>query len=198
MVSKSQKTKTFIIETVAPIFNKNGYSGMSLSKIAEATKLTKGAIYGNFSSKEELALEVLRYAVRRVLKDLNRHVLMGNTSIEKLLNIASFYNKYYEYSMKFGGCPILNIGVDSNNQNEALTAVVRSYNQRILEKFAELIAKGKERGEIKKEVEEMVYAKRFFYMIEGAVYMSYIMRDNSFLRDVSATITTMIQRELRK
>ena len=44
----------------------------------------------------------------------------------------------------------------------------------------------------------MIYAKRFFYMIEGAVYMSYIMKDGSFLNDLSLTIKQIIKQELQQ
>ncbi|CAM1367500.1 TetR/AcrR family transcriptional regulator [Tenacibaculum xiamenense] len=195
---KSERTKIFIIETVAPIFNKNGYSAMSLSKITEATGLTKGAIYGHFANKEELAQEAFRYSVRRVLKDLNDVVNKGRTPLGMLLNIPEFYRNYYEYNKQFGGCPILNIGVDSDHQNGSISDLVRSYNYRILEKFAALIDKAKESDEVENTINSMVYAKRFFYMIEGAVYMSHIMRDDSYLIDVSDTIIKIIKNELEK
>jgi hypothetical protein len=43
MVTKAEKTSEFIIQKVAPIFNKHGYSGTSMSDLTNATKLTKGA-----------------------------------------------------------------------------------------------------------------------------------------------------------
>ena len=58
-MSKAEKTKEFIIEKSAPIFNKKGYAGTSLADIMEATNLTKGSIYGNFENKDELYEPVL-------------------------------------------------------------------------------------------------------------------------------------------
>lgn len=197
-MSKSERTKAFIIETVAPIFNKNGYAAMSLSKITEATGLTKGAIYGHFENKEELAIESFKFSIRKVLKDLNETVNKGEKPIEMLLNVALFYEGYYEYNKQFGGCPILNIGVDANNQNKVIAQLVQSYNYRILEKFSLLIEKAKEANEIKNSIDSMVYAKRFFYMIEGAVYMTHIMKDDSYLKDVSTVLQQIIKQELQK
>lgn len=197
-MSKSERTKAFIIETVAPIFNRSGFSAMSLSKITEATGLTKGAIYGHFKNKEELAIESFKFSVRKVLKDLNKTVNKGETPLEKLKNIAFFYEDYYEYNKQFGGCPILNIGVDANNQNKVITQLVQSYNHRILERFSQLIEKAKDTYEIKKSIDSMLYAKRFFYMIEGAVYMTHIMKDDSYLKDVSTVLQQIIKQELQK
>ncbi|WP_440068393.1 TetR/AcrR family transcriptional regulator [Tenacibaculum discolor] len=197
-MSKSERTKAFIIETVAPIFNRSGFSAMSLSKITEATGLTKGAIYGHFENKEELAIESFKFSVRKVLKDLNKTVNKGETPLEMLKNIAVFYEDYYEYNKQFGGCPILNIGVDANNQNKVITQLVQSYNHRILERFSHLIEKAKDTNEIKKSIDSMLYAKRFFYMIEGAVYMTHIMKDDSYLKDVSTVLQQIIKQELQK
>lgn len=197
-MSKSERTKAFIIETVAPIFNKNGYAAMSLSKITEATGLTKGAIYGHFENKEELAIESFKFSVRKVLKDLNKTVNKGETPLAMLKNIAVFYEDYYEYNKQFGGCPILNIGVDANNQNKVIAQLVQSYNHRILDQFSKLIEKAKEANEVKKSIDSMLYAKRFFYMIEGAVYMTHIMRDDSYLKDVSELLQQIIKQELQK
>lgn len=197
-MSKSERTKAFIIKTVAPIFNRSGFSAMSLSKITEATGLTKGAIYGHFENKEELAIESFKFSVRKVLKDLNKTVNKGETPLEKLKNIAVFYEDYYEYNKQFGGCPILNIGVDANNQNKVITQLVQSYNHRILERFSQLIEKAKDTNEIKKSIDSMLYAKRFFYMIEGAVYMTHIMKDDSYLKDVSTVLQQIIKQELQK
>ena len=195
-MSKSEKTKAFIIETVAPIFNKNGYSAMSLSKITAATGLTKGAIYGNFENKEQLAIAVFQFSIRRVLKDLNVHVNQGKTPLAQLLNVATFYHNYYEYNKKLGGCPILNTGVDANNHNPLIIAKVRSYNERILDRFANLIESCKASKEIKNAVDSTLYAKRFFAMIEGAIYMSSIMEDKEYMKDLAVYMNQIIQNEL--
>lgn len=195
-MSKSEKTKAFIIATVAPIFNQNGYAAMSLSKITTATGLTKGAIYGHFENKETLAMEAFKFSVRRVLNDINKEVEKGKTPLGKLLKIASFYKKYYNYNKQFGGCPILNIGVDSNNQNSAIAALVKSYNNRILDQFTLLIDNAKLANEVKENIDSMLYAKRFFYMFEGAIYMSFIMKDPHYTLDAAQLMEQIIKQEL--
>jgi AcrR family transcriptional regulator len=40
-MSKAEKTKQFIIEKTAPLFNTKGYNSTSLSDITQATGLTK-------------------------------------------------------------------------------------------------------------------------------------------------------------
>ena len=73
----------------------------------------------------------------------------------------------------------------------------RSYNERILEKFTKLIDGAKESNQIKSEVNSELYAKRFAYMIEGAAYMSHVMKDGSYLHDLADVMKSMITNDLR-
>ena len=44
-MGKAERTKIFIAEKTAPLFNQKGYAGTSLNDMTDATGLTKGAIY---------------------------------------------------------------------------------------------------------------------------------------------------------
>lgn len=70
MSTKAERTKAFIIEKTSSVFNQKGVVGTSLSDITEATGLTKGAIYGNFADKEEVALAAFEYNVDKVFSGL--------------------------------------------------------------------------------------------------------------------------------
>ena len=87
MKSKADQTKDYILRQAAPIFNKKGYAATSLSDILEATKLTKGAIYGNFLSKEDLAIKSFRFNVNRVLASISIELNKSENAIEKLFFI---------------------------------------------------------------------------------------------------------------
>jgi len=85
-MSKAEKTKQYIIEKTATLFNTKGYASSSLSDIITATGLSKGSIYGNFENKEQVALDVYHYNAlslkKRLAESLNKEFL---TVTEKLL-----------------------------------------------------------------------------------------------------------------
>jgi TetR/AcrR family transcriptional repressor of nem operon len=60
-MSKAEKTKQFIIEKTATLFNTKGYTSTSLSDITAVTGLTKGSIYGNFENKDDVALQAYKH-----------------------------------------------------------------------------------------------------------------------------------------
>lgn len=54
-----QRTRDDLLEAATQVFAERGYHGTSVEEVAEAAGYTKGAVYSNFSSKEELFLALL-------------------------------------------------------------------------------------------------------------------------------------------
>ncbi len=197
MATKAALTSQHIIEISAPIFNKNGYAATSISDITKATGLTKGAIYGNFKNKEELAYASFKYMVKSLIKPLSKHLEQSNSPIEKLYLITDFYRTYYSFSKKLGGCPVLNIGVDANNQNSELLKKVREVVQRIQDQLCNIIEDGIEANEISTKINAIQYAKRIDTMIQGAIFMTYTMDDELYMKDTMNQIDQLISNELK-
>lgn len=197
MPTKAERTTQFIIETVAPLFNQNGYVGTSMSDITKATGLTKGAIYGNFDSKEALALKAFKYNLKKLLSKLEEQISVTNSPIQKLFVITNFYRHYNDYTKGMGGCPILNIGIDANNRSEELMNNVRSAILRIQNNLRDIIDDGKKQGEIKITTDSNLYARRILSMIEGATFSATTMNDDKYLKDMMNMLDNMIINELK-
>ncbi|MBS3941496.1 MAG: TetR/AcrR family transcriptional regulator [Actinobacteria bacterium] len=53
------QTRSDLLDAAAQVFAERGYHAASVDLVAEAAGYTKGAVYSNFDSKEELFLELL-------------------------------------------------------------------------------------------------------------------------------------------
>src|ERR1700710_2995811 len=105
-MSKAEKTKQFILEKTAPIFNVKGYSGTSLNDMTDATGLTKGSIYGNFNNKDEVALAAFDYNLQKVQNIINAEMDKHESMRDKLLVYIDVYDNFLKYPFLSGGCPI--------------------------------------------------------------------------------------------
>jgi len=195
-MSKAVRTTEYIIEKVTPIFNKKGYEGTSMKDITDATGLTKGAIYGNFKSKEDLALTAFNTALKYILTGLQARVEIGKTPLQKLFKVTEFYSEYYEYTLDIGGCPIVNIGVDANHQNLMLSQRVREIILKWQNEISVLIDLGIKTGDIRQNTNSFSFAKRMIVLIQGGIFMSTTMKDGSYLKSTTKLIDRMIQDEL--
>jgi len=198
MASKAQQTSEFIVQKVAPIFNKHGYYGTSMSDLEAATGLTKGAIYGNFKNKDELAFLAFKYNVDRVVNKIKEELSEIKSPLQQLYGLTNFYRAYKSYTIEYGGCPILNIGVDANNQHPELLLKVQEVVVKLQGYITKMIQNGIDAGEIYKEVNPKTYGRMFFTFIEGAVFMSATMNDDSYIQDMMARIDSIIENELAK
>lgn len=198
MASKSETTASFIIKTVAPIFNKKGYVGTSISDLTTATGLTKGAIYGNFKNKEELSLEAFNHNVRFVLKMIRERMDVEKTSIGKLKALINFYRDYTKETIHLGGCPILNVGIDANHLNPLLLERVNYITQKLEESIASVVEDGISNSEIKEDVNPLKYGRLFFSKLEGAIFMSIIRKSELYLKEMTDHLDFTIDNELRK
>ncbi len=197
MLTKAEQTAKFIILKVAPIFNKNGYAATSLSDITKATGLTKGAIYGNFKNKEELAVAAFNATVKIMLGRITDHQSLSSSSLRKLFLITDFYRNYYDYSQELGGCPVLNMGVDAKHQNPLLFEYVSYTITKIISNLAKIIEKGQQEEEINSQIDPVLYAKRFYTMIIGAIFMTHTLEDNSYLLETMDQVDDIINNELK-
>ncbi|SMC50701.1 TetR/AcrR family transcriptional regulator [Cellulophaga tyrosinoxydans] len=198
MISKAERTTAFIVETVAPIFNKLGYVGTSMSDLTDATGLTKGALYGNFENKEALALAAFQYNSTLLLDAIDEKLGVSGTALDKLFSITNFYRHYDEFTQKTGGCPVLNVGVDAKNNNKLLSAAAKEVTKHIEGKIALVLENGVNQGEIRLPVTPLQFAKQMFTMIQGAVAMATITDDRKYLLNTIAYLDQLITKEIKK
>jgi len=198
MTTKAELTAQFILETVAPIFNKKGYTATSLSDLTSATGLTKGAIYGNYKNKEELSLKAFNYNVRFVVNQIKVIFDEIDCPLDKLKALTDFYRTYNKQTLPLGGCPVLNVGIDSNNTNPELFKRVKDIAKKLTDSITAIVIEGQSKGVIKPEQDADLYGGRIFSFIEGSIFTSVLLKDDKYLIDMMDHIDDMITNELKK
>ena len=197
MPTKAELTSAYIIEKVAPVFNKKGYSATSMNDITIATGLTKGAIYGNFENKNELAIKAFSYNVNLITNAIANLIQAEESAINKLFAITKFYSKYYKFTLTFGGCPILNVGIDANHQDPFLMSKVEKAIVNIQNFIQAIIQTGIENNEIKSNIDSHYYARQIFARIEGAVFMTMTTGKEIYLKDMISGLNQMIDNDIK-
>jgi len=198
MPSKAERTTAFIIQTVAPVFNKHGYIGTSMSHLTEATGLTKGALYGNFENKEALALAAFQYSSTHLLETITENLNSEGSSLQKLFKLTEFYRNYDVYTSEMGGCPVLNVGVDAQHNNKLLNAAAKETIKTIEGKIALVLENGVKNNELKLPVTPLQFAKQLYTMLQGAIAMATITNDRKYLINTVAYLEQLVRKEIKK
>lgn len=171
-ITKAEKTKKYIIRKTAPIFNKKGYAGTSISDLTEATGLTKGSIYGNFENKDEVALCAFRHNAESIIRIIDNEITRATAFIDKLLVYPRLYSNIASHIISFGGCPILNTLVESDDTHAELRKEALKIITMWKKMIVSLIGQGKEAGEIRDDADPEKTAEFMISIVEGSVGMT--------------------------
>ena len=82
---KKSVTRARLIEAAAEVISRKGFAATSVDEVAEQAGLTKGAVYSNFASKQELFLAVVE-----------RHVQQRTASITAVVDHGGPIDKQLE------------------------------------------------------------------------------------------------------
>lgn len=171
-MKKSDYTRQFIIEQSATTFNKKGYLGTSLSDITKATGLSKGALYGNFTGKNQIATACFEYNIGRLTGLINQRIRQAHTAEEKLHAYLHYYQENLEDLILRGGCPLMNTSIDTDDSNSLLFTKVQTAMIRWKNSIEAILQQGKESGEFREDISKEAFAYSFISLIEGGLLLS--------------------------
>lgn len=192
-MSKAKKTKRYIIEKTANMFNKKGFAGTSLSDITSTTGLTKGSIYGNFANKEEVAIAAFKHNYQILIKKFGVKLSTTKNAIDKLLVFLETYEEVYDEIIDMGGCPILNNAVDSDDTNSKLSSLSVKAFKDWHKNIESIILHGKTNEEIKVAVDAAYYADLFVLTIEGGLLLSKSTGEKSYFNNAIRHLKDIIK-----
>lgn len=168
-MSKAERTKQFIIEKTAPVFNAKGFAGTSINDLTAATGLTKGSIYGNFENKDEVALAAFDYNFECVVAYISSKMAAKESVIDKLLVYPDTYRNFLKLPILQTGCPINNTAAESDDTHPLLKERAAKALQWWRERLQDRVQTGIDRGEIKSATNVNEFVSVFISLIQGSV-----------------------------
>jgi AcrR family transcriptional regulator len=195
-MSKAKRTKWYIVEKTAEIFNKKGFMGTSLTDLTTATNLTKGSIYGNYKNKEEVAIAAFNHNYQNLIKRFAPKLSAEKSAKGKLLAFLNTYEEAFPDIMQQGGCPIANNAVDADDTNNNLNDLsVKAFND-WNKKISAIISQGKSTYEIQNTIDANFYADLFIVTIEGGLLISKSTGQKHYFNHAIQHLKAVIENEL--
>ena len=139
------QTRRKVLDAAYAVFGENGIAGTSLEQVAAAAGLTKGAVYSNFRSKDELVLTLMEeHAADRITRSLQAMQAdltpaqvahqVGVVLAQEMRADAGWHRLLAEYAALARHDPASVVGLQQGRREvrEAVTGVL----QRLVETFA--------------------------------------------------------------
>ncbi|PSR55508.1 TetR/AcrR family transcriptional regulator [Adhaeribacter arboris] len=192
-MSKAERTRQFIIEKTAPIFNTKGYAGTSIADITDATGLTKGSIYGNFENKDEVAVAAFEFNLAQVQRIIHSEIEKQTSAKDKLLVYVRVYDNFLKFPFPVGGCPILNTAIEADDTHPILKNKAADAITDWKSKISQLINGGIQNKEFRTDVNPDQTALTLIAMIEGAIMITKLTGKTNFRKAILQSVEKLIE-----
>jgi AcrR family transcriptional regulator len=180
----SEGTREWIIARTATLLNTSGYLGTPMSEIMRVTGLKKGGIYHHFKSREALALAAFQYSAGLVRARVLQVLASDGSAKAKLLALIGVFRNLLVHDVLQGGCPIVNLAIESDDAHPQLRAAARDAMARLLARVFEVIDQGMKRGDFAKG-DALACASSIVAALEGGIVLSNLYRDQKYLKSIA-------------
>ena len=183
---RAAETRERIVEQVAPLFNLRGYGATTMHDVVEVTGLEKGGIYNHFRTKEDLALSAYdRNAGLQGELIAERVKAAGSNAVDRLVAIVRAFRDFAHDPPIPGGCPTLNLAVETANVHPRLHEAAQTRMGMLLELVIGQLQRGIARGEIRRDVDPETEASVLAAAVEGALLLDQLFADASHVDRVT-------------
>ncbi|MBW2031382.1 MAG: TetR/AcrR family transcriptional regulator [Deltaproteobacteria bacterium] len=188
---RGEETRARVLEAASSLMLSKGFASMSIGDIVRATGVKKGNLYFHFSSKEELGLTVLEEERERFFLFLCQN-LKGERPFEKVRNLLEA--TFYEHRQRnfAGGCLFGNMALEMSDRNPRFCEMVKEVFLEWTARLANVLAEAMAAGELSQAISPTVLAKHIVALIEGAIMMAKVSKDEKDLKDCLESLRILL------
>ena len=176
---RKDETQRQLLEIASRRIREAGVEGSGIAAIMAEAKLTNGAFYAHFASKDDL--------VRRALMEtLDRRIAVLDAAIEAGTGIAPIIRDYLSERHRDDpgrGCTMATLASDMHRAPRATQEAFAARNSAILDRFARLLPGGS-------EAERRSKAVTLYALMVGALQMARIVSEAEESRAILDTAAT--------
>jgi AcrR family transcriptional regulator len=166
-MARPETTRQILIEKAAVMFNEKGISGTAVDDILRSSKVAKASLYGHFPGKAELSYATVDYMLAKIVDKRNAAIAEGKTAKDKIFSFMQFVRNPIK-SIIDGGCPVINLSVESDDTSPVIKKKVRTMIENSLKLFTSILQEGIDAGQLSSKLNPEEFAQRMFISVEGA------------------------------
>lgn len=194
--SRAVDTHKTILSTALALFSQNGYDATSVSEICQKAKVSKGAFYHHFSSKQALFLALMASWLEEVdgmIQSASESAVDASQSLQMMAEISGLFFDALE-----GGFPILLEFWTQASRHPAVWKQAVAPYQRYLDFFAQLFKRGIEQDVFDQNLDTDMTARIIMAMAMGLLLQAAFDPDYKGWQSVTSSGINIILNGLRR
>ncbi|MFU8819018.1 MAG: TetR/AcrR family transcriptional regulator [Desulfurivibrio sp.] len=191
----AEQRREMTVATVIELAGEQNPAEITTGAIAQRMKLTQGALFRHFPSKEALWQEVMEWVAGQLTRRVEQ---AAQGAASPLAALAAIFNAHVDFVARHPGVPRMLFGQLQKTGDTPAKQVVRRLLARYGERLQEIIEAGKQRGEIAPEIDGTVAASLFIGSIQGLVMQSLLLDDFTHVRRQAPAVFLLFRRGIMR
>ena len=178
-MTKGTNTKTDILSQGLEMASQVGLECITIGLLAKETSLSKSGLFAHFKSKENLQLEILKYAA----EDFTKNVILPALEVKAgILRINSFVNNWIDWSGKItGGCIFVTAGIEYSDRPGKVRNLLLQQQEQWIDTVKRIAISAVKAGDFKQDIDVEQFAFDIYSMLLGFHYYHKLLNDKKII-----------------
>lgn len=178
-MTKGTNTKTDILSQGLEMASQVGLECITIGLLAKETSLSKSGLFAHFKSKENLQLEILKYAA----EDFTKNVILPALEVKAgILRINSFVNNWIDWSGKItGGCIFVTAGIEYSDRPGKVRNLLLQQQEQWIDTVKRIAISAVKAGDFKQDIDVEQFAFDLYSMLLGFHYYHKLLNDKKII-----------------
>lgn len=192
--TKGQATRSKVLKTAMSLININGFNNTRINDIIEATGVKKGNLYFHFSSKEEIAIALIKKAKDEYFAYLSSRIKSPDP-IGKIFDILNAVLSLHRKRKFVGGCIFGNIALEMSDANPEFANLIRDVFDEWVRILTGYLKKAGENGQLEKNIDPEFMARHIVASLEGGIMMAKLNKKADAILDSIRAFSILLGKE---
>lgn len=198
-VTKGEKTKKIILEKALDIASLAGLTNISIGDIAKVTKLSRSGLFAHFQSKEQMQLDILKYAEEKFLEIVIKPTELETQPLEKFKKLQELWPNWFDrtdFKIR-GGCIFIMAIMEYDDRPGVVRDALLDQQNRLvkyIEKIAKVCVKNSDFNE---QTNTSQFAFEYYSYYLGYSIHKKFLDDTKAQKKFKTSIESLISRHLK-
>ena len=190
IMTKGEDTKLSILETGLDMASRLGLEAVTIGSLAGATGMSKSGLFAHFQSKENLQIEILKFAADEFADSVVIPALKVRRGIPR---IKALVRNWIGWGAKLtGGCIFVTAGTEFSDRPGKVRDLLQQQQQQWVDSLRRMGDSAVRAGDFRPDIDGEQFAFELYSLILGFHFYHRLLRDDDSMQRQQAALDRLL------
>ncbi|APR75191.1 Putative transcriptional regulator for fatty acid degradation FadP, TetR family protein [Minicystis rosea] len=174
-MTKGEDTRATVLDAALALASEEGLSGVTIGRLAERVGMSKSGLFAHFSSKENLAVEILKEATDRFVSSVVTPALKARRGEPR---VVALFDRWLAWERLLpGGCIFVVAAVELDDKTCPAREILASAQKDWIETIATAARIAVDEGHFRADLDVRQFAHEVYCLGYGHHFVARLVRD---------------------